>query len=451
MPHPSCSFVLRCACSAVLGAAWAAPAAAQSVPFEQYSLDNGMNVILMPDHSLPQVVVNIWYGVGAKDEVAGRTGFAHLFEHLMFMGTTRLPGGGFDAQMEAVGGWNNAWTSEDTTDYFDVGPSHILPLFLWMEAVRMDGLDGAMTAEKVDKQRDVVRNERRQSYEDAPYGAAWLALPGVMYPPGHPYAHSVIGSHADLEAASVEDVVAFFNRWYVPNNASLVVAGDFAPEQVKPQIAQLFGSLTPRPLPERIPAPAPDKPQQALVEVTDQVDLPKSFLVWHSPAGLQPGDAAMEFVADIIGSGRASRLHLALVEDKRIATEVSAAQWGQLHSGLFLIEALPAEGAALAEVEAAIMAELSRLATEGPTPEELERTRNQRAHAMVRSLESLDERASMLNRYRYQVGRPDFLADHLAAYAAVDAAAVRAAAATLSVERRAVVRVLPETAPAGAN
>ena len=437
------------AAAAALGLS--APAAAQDVAFEQYSLKNGMNVILMPDHSLPQVVVNIWYGVGAKDELVGRTGFAHLFEHLMFMGTTRLPGAGFDEKMEAVGGWNNAWTSEDATDYFDVGPAHILPLFLWMEADRMDGLDGAMTKEKVDKQRDVVRNERRQSYEDAPYGEGWLVLPELLYPPGHPYAHSVIGSHADLEAASVDDVVSFFNRWYVPNNASLVIAGDFEPAQIKPQVEQLFGGLEARTLPTRIPAPAPDKPQKALVEVRDQVDLPKTMLVWHSPAALQPGDAAMEFVADILGAGRASRLHRALVEDKRLATEASAAQYGQLHSGIFMIEALPAEGGGLQAVEDAVMAEIQRLATEGPTPDELERTRNQRALSMLQGLESLQDRATMLNRYHYHVGRPDFLATHLAAYKAVDAAAVKAAAATLNVERRAVVRVLPEPAAAGGN
>ena len=179
------------------------------------------------------------YQVGSKDEVAGRSGFAHLFEHLMFMGTTRLPGSGFDDLMESKGGWNNAWTSEDATDYFDVGPSQLVELFLWMEADRMDGLDGAMTQEKLDLQRDVVRNERRQSVEDTPYGVIWEALPGALYPEDHPYGHSVIGTHEDLQAAEVADVLAFFRTWYVPNNASLVVAGDFDPVQVKEAIQKL--------------------------------------------------------------------------------------------------------------------------------------------------------------------------------------------------------------------
>ena len=220
-----------------------APAHAVELTYEQYKLPNGLNVILMPDPTLPQVVVNLWYGVGAKDEVEGRTGFAHLFEHLMFMGTTRLPGSGFDDLMEASGGHNNAWTSEDATDYYDVGPSNLVDTLLWMEADRMEGLSRAMTQEKLDLQRDVVRNERRQSYEDAPYGEIWLVMPEAMYPAGHPYAHTVIGSHEDLQAATVDDVVGFFNTWYVPGNASLVVAGDFDPAAVKITIERLFGGL----------------------------------------------------------------------------------------------------------------------------------------------------------------------------------------------------------------
>lgn len=400
----------------------------------------------MPDHSLPQVVVNLWYGVGAKDEVPGRTGFAHLFEHLMFMGTSRLPDAGFDEKMEAVGGWNNAWTSEDATDYYEVGPAHILPLFLWMEADRMDGLDSAMNEDKLSKQRDVVRNERRQSYEDAPYGEAWLVLPELMYPPGHPYAHSVIGSHADLEAAKAEDVVAFFNRWYIPNNASLVVAGDFEPAAARAQIAETFGVLAAKPLPKRAAPPTPDRPQRALVEVTDQVDLPKTHLLWHSPAALAAGDAAMEFLAAILTDGRSSRLHRRLVQQERTATEVSAAQLGSLYSGLFLIEAVPAEGHTVDALEAAITEELQRLAAQGPTAEELAAARNQIELAMLQGLEPLQGRASALNRYRYHVGRPDYVDAHLAAYAAVDAAAIQAAAAALSVERRAIIRVRPEAA-----
>jgi zinc protease len=422
----------------------AGPVWAQEVPFEQHQLANGLNVILLPDPALPQVVVNLWYDVGSKDEVAGRTGFAHLFEHLMFMGTSRLPGSGFDDRMEAVGGWNNAWTSEDATDYFDVGPAHILPLLLWMEADRMEGLAAAMTAQKVDKQRDVVRNERRQSYEDAPYGEAWIAMPEALYPAGHPYAHSVIGSHADLQAAGVDDVKNFFNTWYVPNNASLVVAGDFDPATVKPLIEQLFGKIPSKTLPAR-PAPAAvDRPVKALVEVKDQVEQPKTHLLWHTAPAFHAGDAEMDILSQLLSGGMASRLYQRLVEKDNLATEVSAYQMSQKFSSIFLIEALPAEGHTLEEVEAAIMDELSKMAGTGPTAEELERVKNGLEVGFLRELESLHSRATALNRYKFAVGEPGWFTADLARYRSVDAEAIRKAAATLTAERRAIIRVHPE-------
>ncbi|MDP6933206.1 MAG: pitrilysin family protein, partial [Myxococcota bacterium] len=234
------------------------PARAIEIPHERYQLDNGMQVILHEDHSLPQVVVNLWYQVGSRDEEPGRSGFAHLFEHLMFMGTDRVPESQFDQTMEAHGGWNNAWTSEDATDYYDVGPANLLETLIWLEADRLDGLAKAMTQQKLDLQRDVVRNELRQSVEDSPYGEVWQVLPTTMFPSGHPYAHPVIGSHEDLEAATLEDVVSFFHTWYVPNNASLVIAGDFDPASARETVQRLFGHLEAGELPRR-PTP-PETP-----------------------------------------------------------------------------------------------------------------------------------------------------------------------------------------------
>ncbi len=420
-----------------------AHAAELSIPHERYELDNGLDVVLHVDHSLPQVVVNLWYEVGAKDEVAGRTGFAHLFEHLMFMGTTRLPGSGFDDQMEAHGGWNNAWTSEDATDYYDVGPAELLPTLLWMEADRMDGLAGAMTEEKVDKQRDVVRNERRQSYEDSPYGVMWLALPTILYPAGHPYAHTVIGSHEDLEAAGLADVVAFFDTWYTPDNASLVVAGDFEPAEIKPLIAQLFGGLARGSAPERA-APAPvDQPQAALTELTDDVQLPRSWMFWHSPAAMAPGDAELDILAAVMGGSRASRLYTRLVVEEELATDVSCFQWSQRLGSVFGISLTPAEGVALDKLEAIAQEELDRLAAEGPTEDELLRARNAYQYSFLAQLESLQARASMLNRYNSLTGDTDHAAADLARYLEADAAGITAAAARLTPARRAIVRVHP--------
>lgn len=423
-------------------AAWAADL---EIPYERYQLDNGLDVILHVDPALPQVVVNTWYDVGAKDEVVGRTGFAHLFEHLMFMGTTRLPDDGFDVQMERHGGWNNAWTSEDATDYYDVGPSHLVELLLWMEADRLDGLSSAMTQDKLDKQRDVVRNERRQSYEDSPYGVAWLALPTVMYPDGHPYAHSVIGSHEDLEAAQVEDVTTFFDTWYVPANAGLVVAGDFDAEQVKAWIDETFGAIEARPAPKRSAPPPPvDKPVVALTELTDQVGASKSFVLWHSPAHFADGDAAMDVLSSILSNGPASRLYAALVTDQALTTSVDTAQFSQQLGSLFFMELVPAEGVDCEAAESAAQAELSRLASEGPTEAELSRVKAQLRVDFLRSLESLQTRATLLNRYRVATGDPGFVAQDLARYEAVDADAVKRAAAMLSEARRAIIRVHPE-------
>ena len=420
-----------------------APAQAVELTYEQYKLPNGLNVILMPDPTLPQVVVNLWYGVGAKDEVEGRTGFAHLFEHLMFMGTTRLPGSGFDDLMEASGGHNNAWTSEDATDYYDVGPANLVDTLLWMEADRMEGLSRAMTQEKLDLQRDVVRNERRQSYEDAPYGEIWLVMPEAMYPAGHPYAHTVIGSHEDLQAATVDDVVGFFNTWYVPGNASLVVAGDFDPASVKLTIERLFGGLAARPVPERQPVPAPTAPVTSLIELTDQVRQPKSVMAWHSPAMYASGDAEMDLLADILADGRSSRLYRGLVHESGLAVEVSAGQMSQRLSSLFVIEVTPAEGHTLAEAEEAIAKELARLAAEGPTDAELERVKNQLEMSFLERQESLQGRASSLNSYYFNTGTPGYMQADLDRYRQATKDGVKQAAARLTVDTRCLIRVTP--------
>ncbi len=424
-------------------------AAAIEIPHEQYQLDNGLTVILHQDRSLPQVVVNLWYDVGSQNEEPGRSGFAHLFEHLMFMGTARLPDSGFDDLMEAHGGWNNAWTSEDATDYYDVGPSNLLATLLWMEADRMDGLAAAMTQEKLDLQREVVRNERRQSYEDAPYGEVWLTMPAMMYPAEHPYAESVIGSHEDLQAATVEDVVAFFNTWYVPNNASLVVAGDFDSEEIKPLIARLFGGMERSELPAEAAVQTPDVPVTPLVELTDAVQIPMSVMLWHSPAVLQPGDAALDVVSAILSDGRASRLYQRLIHEEGAALEAEASQYSQQLSSLFVVELKPAEDHSLEELEDIVLEEIDRLASEGPTEAELERVQNQLEMSFLRRLESLQGRASQLNRYYTLTGDPGFLQADLDRYRNLTAAEVQAAAAALTPERMGRIRVYPEPSEGG--
>lgn len=417
---------------------------AQDIPFERYDLPNGLQVILHEDHSLPQVVVDIWYQVGSKDEAPGRSGFAHLFEHLMFMGTNRMPGNGFDTTMESYGGWNNAWTMEDATNYYDVGPANLLPLFLWLEADRMEDLGKAMTQEKVDKQREVVRNERRQSYEDEPYGSVWLSIPALMYPPTHPYGHTVIGSHEDLQAASLQDVKDFFASWYVPNNASLVIAGDFSPADAKAQVAAYFSHIPSHPLPERKAPEQPLKPQQASITVEDEVEYPQINMIWNSPASYATGDAEMQLLASLLGDGESSRLYKELVLTG-LSQDATVMQAPTLYGSSFVIEATAAEGVPLSKIEAVINKELERIRTVAPTAAEMERLKNQFEYGFLSGLESLFERAVKLNEYDAYTGSPDYLSKDLARFRNVTAEGLRDAAARYLVpENMAKAIVVPK-------
>ena len=419
-------------------------AAAPTIPYTRYELANGLQVILVEDHRLPQVVVDTWYRVGSKDEAPGRSGFAHMFEHLMFMGTFRLPGSGFDQAMEAHGGWNNAWTMEDATNYYDVGPPNLLDTFLWMEADRMQQLGQATNQEKLDLQREVVRNERRQSSEDRPYGMVEIELTTALFPEGHPYAHSVIGSHEDLQAASVADVQGFFATWYVPNNASLVVAGDFNPTEAKPLIEQYFGGLARGTLPARTAPARVAGPQKAPVSITDQVDYPQVNLFWHSPAKYQPGDAEMELVADVLGEGESSRLYRTLV-DGGLAQDFDVFQYGLEYGGIFAVSVTAMEGVKLETIEAAVLAELKGIANVPPTADEMERVRNQRKVGQYFDLEPLQNRAEALNRYWAYTGTPEWLTQDVERYAAAKPEALSASVAQyLKPELAARITVLPE-------
>ncbi|MGK4006347.1 pitrilysin family protein [Sorangium sp. So ce1036] len=421
-----------------------APPPKLDVPFTKYALPNGLTVILHEDHALPIVAVNVMVKVGSRFEEPGRTGFAHLFEHLMFMGTRRVPTKQFDAWMEAEGGWNNAWTSSDRTDYYEVAPAHALPLLLWLEADRFSSLAESMDAAKLDAQRDVVRNERRQTSENEPYGKVELLLPTLLYPEGHPYHHPVIGSHEDLKAATVDDVTAFFRRWYVPNNVSLVVAGDFDPQKTRELIDRYFGGIPARPVTEPA-APPPVKLKGVTREtIEDNVNLPKVVMAWHSPARFAPGDADLDLLATVLVDGKASRLYKALVYDRPLAQEVRAMQSSGDLGSTFTVEAIARPGVPLEKLEAAIDAELARVRDQKVTREELDRAKNQFETAFVRGIESVAGRASMLNRYETWTGQPGFVEQDLQRYRDATAASLQTyAKSTLDPDARVIVRVVP--------
>jgi predicted Zn-dependent peptidase len=425
------------------------------VTYDKYKLPNGLVVILHEDHSLPLVAVNTMVKVGSRFEEPKRTGFAHLFEHLMFMGTHRAPTKAFDAWMEAEGGWNNAWTSEDRTDYYDVGPAHALPLLLWLEADRFASLAAEMTKEKLDVQRGVVRNERRQTTENEPYGKVELRLPELLYPPGHPYHHPVIGSHEDLQAATLDDVKSFFNRFYVPNNASLVVAGDFNPGEVKPLIEKWFGAMPKATVPAAPVASAAKLGKIVRETIPDNVELGKVVVAWHSPARYAPGDAELDLLSVVLTEGKASRLYKALVYDQPLAQEVSAVQSSGDLGSSFQIEAIAQPGVPLAKLEAAIDAELKKVTGEPVSADELLRAKNQYETGFVSRLQSVVARASMLNQYETFVGDPGWAEKDLERYRAVTAdALLRTAKSTLDPNARVIIHCVPQekkSAPQGAG
>lgn len=430
------------------GPATATPAAATpqklAIAFTKYTLANGLTVILHEDHALPMVAVNTMVRVGSRFEEAKRTGFAHLFEHLMFMGTRRVPTKMFDAWMEAEGGSNNAWTSEDRTDYFSVGPAHSLKLLLWLDADRFGSLADEMNLDKLNAQRDVVRNERRQTSENEPYGKVELRLPELLYPDGHPYHHPIIGSHEDLEAAQVTDVVAFFKRFYVPNNCSLVVAGDFNADEVKGWVQTYFGGI-----PRVDVKAAPDAPAVKLTKVVretieDNVQLPKVVMAWPSAPHFATGDAELDLLATVLDQGKASRLYKAVVYDKPLAQEVSASQENGEMGSRFVVEAIARPGVKLETLEKAIDRELEKIRKEEVSQVELTRAQNQYEMAFFSQLQSVMRRASLLNAYETWKGDPGFIDQDLARYRnASPAGLLQAAKATLDPKGRVILHVIP--------
>jgi zinc protease len=420
-----------------------------SVPFTIDTLPNGLTLIVHEDHSVPIVTTNIWFHVGSGDERPGRTGFAHLFEHLMFMGSEHAPYPQFDRLLEAAGGDNNASTGEDRTNYYEDGPANALPLMLWLDADRMGWLLPTMDAPKVDLQRDVVKNERRQSVENRPYGIVQDHLSGLLYPAGHPYSWPVIGSMADLSAASVEDVKNFFRRYYAPNNASIVVAGDVKPAEVKALVRKYFSDIPRGPAIDR-PAPAPFTVRDTTTTLEDRVQLPRLYLAWHTVKGWHADDAALDVAAYVLAGARTSRLPQALIYNSDLATGVNASQDGKRLDGDFSIVATARPGKGLDTLRAVVDAGLRALAADGPTARELDQAKNAIEATFLRRLERLGSfggTADQLNEYFYQTGKPDSFQADLDRYHAVTAADVQRVVRKYLQANRVTISVVPQGKP----
>lgn len=379
------------------------------IPYTKRTLSNGLDVIVHEDHQLPMVAVNLWYHVGSKNERPGRTGFAHLFEHLMFEGSEHHNHGYFPP-MQRAGALINGSTSTDRTNYWEVVPTGSLELALWMESDRMGYLLPALTEEKFTNQRDVVLNERRQNYENRPYGMAGMALSAAMFAPDHPYHWPTIGAPADLQAASLADVHAFFTTFYHPANASLALAGDIETEQAFDLAEQFFGDLLPGPVPDPVRAEAALATSANLV-LEDRVELPRLYLSWHSPAMFAAGDADLDVIADVLAHGKTSRLYKQLVYERRIATDVSAYQHSRELGGVFQMSCTAAAGVALAELDAAIRTAVSQVATGGPTADEMARALAQNEAQFLYRLQTIGGfggKSDQLNAYNTYLGDPGY-------------------------------------------
>jgi zinc protease len=407
-------------------AGWGAPATiAPDLKFEKYTLANGLDVILYQDHRLPLVAVNLWYHVGSANERPGRTGFAHLFEHMMFGGSAHVGAKEHFHYLEEAGASDiNGSTELDRTNYYETLPSNQLQLTLWLESDRMGYLLQGLDPEKLANQRDVVRNERRQSIENVPYGMQEEKLYHLLFPKEHPYYPYVIGSHADLEAARLADVREFFRQYYSPNNASLVITGDFDPAPAKALVEKYFATIPRGPEVPKITAVTPAITAERRAVVYDQIELPRVMMGWLMPQVFKPGDAETKLLAQLLGGGKSSRLYKKLVYEKQIAQDVTASSESLILGSVFEIQATAKPGVKPEELEKAIDEELEKLRREGPSAAELARARNVIQSGIIRRLERLDGLADRLNRYNHYLGDPGYLARDLARYDNATVAAV---------------------------
>jgi zinc protease len=414
-----------------------------TLPVQTRTLGNGLTVVVSVDHTAPGVAVDLRFHVGSKDEDPGRTGFAHLFEHLMFMGARHVPYPKFDTLMEAAGGKNNAFTNTDVTNYYEEGPKNLLETFLWMEGDRLATLGAEMTQEKLETQRKVVLNERRQSYENRPYGLAYLAEEEHLFGEGHPYHWPVIGSAKDLEAAQLRDVTRFFATWYVPGNAVLAIAGDVEPAAAFAAAEKFLGWIDNPPLPKRSEvAPLPLAKDETL-RLTDKVELPRLLLAWQSPKAATQADAECELLATILGRGKASRLYERLVHKDGIAAEVTVQQGSREAVSDFGIDVQASPGHTLAEVLAAVDDELKRFLATGPSQAELDASRTGLYTDTARDLEGLVPRAIRLTAYQLDFGSADSLQRDLQRYEAATPRSVRETAIGVLRAPRVIIEVMP--------
>ena len=415
-----------------------------NIPFETYKLPNGLNIILSVDKTTPTVTVDVWYHVGSKNEMPGRTGFAHLFEHVMFTGSGHVPYGLHDKLTEGIGGNNNGSTTTDRTNYYENLPSNYLESALWIEADRMGFLLDTLDIAKLNAQRDIVKNERRQSYDNQPYGRVGEIFSAAMYPKGHPYSWPVIGSMVDLSAASEEDVKAFFRLYYAPNNATIAIVGDFDPAQAKAWITKYFHDL-----PQGKPV---ERPNIALAKLDankrlvyeDRVQVPRLYIQWPSVGAKNADDTPLSVMSSILSGSRTARLTKALVYDSQVASQIIAFQNGNEDVGQFQVIVIPRPDHTLSEIEDAVDQVIKKFIAEGPTAEELEKAKAGLELDFLRGLESNLGKANQLLDGAVFHGDPGYFSTDYKKTLAVTAADVKRVATQYLGSNRIVLSVVPK-------
>jgi zinc protease len=418
-----------------------------NIQFEKYQLPNGLTVVLHEDHSAPLASVVVMYHVGSKNEKVKRTGFAHLFEHMMFQGSENVGDDQHFKLLQEIGARINGWTNEDFTNYYEVVPSNYLELALYLESDRMGFLIPAMTQEKLDNQRDVVKNERRQRVDNVPYGTAWEKISKAMYPGTHPYSWPVIGYMEDLSAAALEDVKEFFRTYYAPNNACLVVAGDFNADDAKKLVAKYFEGIPRGAEFERPAATEVVLPKNIKLVHEDKVQLPRIYMSWHSPKDETRGSAVMDVLGQILSSGKTSRLYRSLVYDSRIAQSVSAYQSSSEIGSLFQIIATAKPDIGLSEVAKMIDAAISDVLANSVTQEEIDRVLTGVEASVINRMTTVLGKANTLASYYHVTGDPGGINLQMELYKNITPEEVLATAKKYLSANRLQLSIVPEGKP----
>ena len=417
----------------------------EAFPIEERTLDNGLRVIVHPDDAAPLVATHLMYHVGSRNEPPGRRGFAHLFEHLLFQGSENVPEGEHFRRIQAAGGTLNGTTWFDRTNYYETLPSGDLDLALWLESDRMGFFLPAITQEKLDNQRDVVKNERRQSYENRPYGLAVETMLERAYPVEHPYRHPTIGYMEDLDAASLTDVRGWFDSWYGPNNAVLVISGAVEPEQAFARAEHWFGEIPARIVPDPIPVPIVAEGVEDVGVITDRVSVPRVYLMFHAPVFPDPGFEPADVLCSLLSEGKSSRLYQSLVYEMRIAADSSAFVWPTECAGMLWVVATGRPGVSAGELDSAVSEVLDKFRAEGPTEHEIEGARNRARRQLLRQLDSVTRRADLLAHAAVLRDDPEYLNRVGDRYESITGEEVEAAAVSiLDPSRRTAVHVVPE-------